>query len=122
MWSLDGLQATRGPKKHNKPASNYPRTPPVTFGLRGAGFQSRFKNERGKVDLPRISILIEPAEAELIVSGFNMEHGDKVPRVVQGKCDDWFRKSAAKEERSLVALSGPRESEIKKIDRMLKLG
>ena len=30
--------------------------PPVTFGLRGAGFQSRFKNHRFKVDLPRTSI------------------------------------------------------------------
>ena len=38
------------------------------------------------------------------------------------KCDDWLRKSTAKEERSLVALSEPRESEIKKIDRMLKRG
>ena len=51
-----------------------------------------------------------------------MEHGGKVPRVVIGKCDEWLRKSAAKEERSLVALSEPRESEVKKIDRMLKRG
>ena len=67
---------------------------------------------------------IEPAEAELIVSGSNMEHGGKVPRVVIGKCDEWLRKSksAAKEERSLVALSEPRDSEVKKIDRMLKRG
>ena len=51
-----------------------------------------------------------------------MEHGGKVPRVVVGKCDEWLRRSAAKEERSLVALSEPRETEIKKIGRMLKRG
>ena len=80
------------------------------------------KGEKDKGGFTRCTWLIEPAEAELIVSGFNMEHGGKVPRVVQGKCDDWLRKSAAKEERSLVALSEPRESEVKKIDRMLKRG
>ena len=51
-----------------------------------------------------------------------MEHGGKVPRVTVGKCDDWLRKSASKDERALVALSEPRESEMKKIDRMLKRG
>ena len=50
-----------------------------------------------------------------------MEHGGKVPRVVIGKCDEWLRKSAAKEERALVALSEPRDSEVNKIGRMLKL-
>ena len=80
------------------------------------------KGEKDKGGFTRCTWPIEPAEAELIVSGFNMEHGGKVPRVVQGKCDDWLRKSAAKEERALVALSEPRDSEIKKIDRMLKRG
>ena len=80
------------------------------------------KGEKGNGAFTRCTWLIEPAEAELIVSGFNMEHGGKVPRVVIGKCDEWLRKSAAKEERSLVALSEPRETEIKKIDRMLKRG
>ena len=51
-----------------------------------------------------------------------MEHGGKVPRVVIGKCDEWLRKRAAKDERELVALSEPRESEMKAIDRMLKRG
>ena len=45
-----------------------------------------------------------------------------MPRVVIGKCDVWLRKSAAKDERALVALSEPRESEMKKIDRMLRRG
>ena len=51
-----------------------------------------------------------------------LEHGGKVPRVVIGKCDEWLRKSAAKDERALVALSEPPESEMKKIDRLLKRG
>ena len=80
------------------------------------------KGEKEKGGFARCTWLIEPAEAKLIVSGFNMEHGGKVPRVVIGKCDEWLRKSAAKEACSLVALSEPRDSEAKKIDRMLKRG
>ena len=56
------------------------------------------KGEKDKGGFTRCTWPIEPAEAELIVSGFNMEHGGKVPRVVIGKCDEWLRKSAAKEE------------------------
>ena len=78
------------------------------------------KGEKDKGGFTRCTWPIEPAEAELIVSGFNMEHGSKAPRVV--KCDERLRKSAAKEERALVALSEPRESEAKKIDRLLKRG
>ena len=48
------------------------------------------------------------------------ERNSVTPRVTVGKCDDWLRKSASKDERALVALSEPRESEMKKIDRMLK--
>ena len=33
--------------------------PPVSFGLRGAGFQSRFKKERAEVDRPIASIQFE---------------------------------------------------------------
>ena len=58
----------------------------------------------------------------LIVSGFNMEHGGKVPRVVIAKCDEWLRRSAVKDERALAALSEPRESEMKKIGRMIMRG
>ena len=46
------------------------------------------KGEKDKGGFTRCTWLIEPAEAELIVSGFNMEHGGKVPRVVIGKCDE----------------------------------
>ena len=60
------------------------------------------------------------AEAELIVSGFNMEDGGKVPRVVIGKCDEWLRRSAAKDERALAVLSEARESEMRKLGRMLR--
>ena len=49
-----------------------------------------------------------------------MEHGGKVPRVVIGNCDEWLRRSAAKDERALPALSEPRESEMRKIDWMLR--
>ena len=67
------------------------------------------KGEKEKGGFTRCTWPIEPAEAELIVSGFNMEHGGKVPRLMIGKCDEWLRKSAAKDERELVALSEPRE-------------
>ena len=52
------------------------------------------KGEKDKGGFARYTWPIEPAEAELIVSGFNMEHGGKVARVVIGKCDEWLRKSA----------------------------
>ena len=48
-----------------------------------------------------------------------MEHGGKVPKPVQQRCDDWLRKSAKVDERSLVAISEPRESELKQIERQL---
>ena len=49
-----------------------------------------------------------------------MEHGGKVPRVVIRKCDDWLRRAATIDERALVALSEPRETESTKVDRLLK--
>ena len=50
-----------------------------------------------------------------------MEHGGKVPKVIEQKCDDWLRQAAQKEERALalVALSKPRETEVERIGRML---
>ena len=60
-------------------------------------------------------------EVELIATGFNMEHGRKVPKPVQQRCDDWLRKSAKVDERSLVAISEPRGHELKKIERQLML-
>ena len=45
-----------------------------------------------------------------------------MPRVVIGQCDEWLRKSAAKDERALVALSELQESVMKKIGRLLKRG
>ena len=80
------------------------------------------KDEKDKGGFTRCTWPTEPAEAELIVPGFNMEHGGKAPRVVIGKCDEWLRKSAAKDERALVALSELQESEMKKIGRLLKRG
>ena len=61
----------------------------------------------------------EKHEVELIATGFNMEHGGKVPKPVQQRRDDWLRRSAEVDERSLVAISEPRESELKKIERQL---
>ena len=66
------------------------------------------------------SLPMAAEEVELIVSGFNMEHGGKVPRVVIRKCDDWLRRAATIDERALVALSEPRETESTKVDRLLK--
>ena len=48
-----------------------------------------------------------------------MEHGGKVPKLVQQRRDDWLHKSAKADKRSLVAISEPRESELKKIERQL---
>ena len=56
---------------------------------------------------------------ELIATGFNMEHGGKVPKPVQQRCDGWLHRSAKVDERSLVAISEPRENELKKIERQL---
>jgi hypothetical protein len=48
-----------------------------------------------------------------------MGHGGEVPKVIEQKCDDWLRKPAQREERALVALSKPRETEIELIGRVL---
>ena len=107
----------------------------------------RFKNHSWKVDLPSVSIewrkkngqtgyikvpktqrhnyerVIDtfiPGEAELVVSGFNMESGGKVPRSVYLKADAWLRRAAKEEPRALVALSEPSEAETRKITEMLK--
>ena len=89
---------------------------------RGESGWTPTKEQRAKGKFSRCTWPIEAEEVELIVSGFNMEHGGKVPRSVISKCDDWLRRQAAKDERALVALSEPRDSEIAKVDRMLKRG
>ena len=61
----------------------------------------------------------EDHEVELIATGFNMEHGGKVPKPVQQRCDDWLHRSAKVDERSLVTISEPPESKLKKIERQL---
>ena len=57
---------------------------------------------------------------QLIATGFNMEHGGKVPKMIIGKCDEWLRQSARLEQRALIALSAPRDRELEKIARMRK--
>ena len=47
------------------------------------------KGEKDKGGFTRCTWPIEPAEAELIVSGFSIEHGGKVPRAA--RCDRKMR-------------------------------
>ena len=80
------------------------------------------KEDRMRRKYTRCTWPIVAEEVELVAAGFNMEHGGKVPMSTIKRCDEWLRKAALKDERALVALSVPRDSEIKRIDRLLKRG
>ena len=57
----------------------------------------------------------EEEEVEFIATGWNMEHGGKVPIPVIQRCDAWLRRNARAEPRALVALSEPTPTELGKI-------
>jgi len=68
-----------------------------------------------KDGLKRMQLPYEEEEVEFIATGWNMEHGGKVPIPVIQRCDAWLRRNARAEPRALVALSEPTPTELGKI-------
>ena len=75
-WAADTRAPLCGPLVASRPPGDLKNTtnphqvtlgpPPVSFGLRGAGFPSRFKKERAEVDRPIASIYSAPEHADAL--------------------------------------------------------
>ena len=117
-YQLHELRAADGHVNHERPLAACRLTPEWRKKNGQTGYIKVPKTQRHNYE--RVIDTFIPGEAELVVSGFNMESGGKVPRSVYLKADAWLRRAAKEEPRALVALSEPSEAEKRKITEMLK--